>query len=79
MACIATIKFLEINIGELKRILQDVEQSVVDYDELKEDLKEANGRVRQLEKQASDDSWVTNPDRSGGSFTQEEIDYQGWK
>ena len=26
MACIATIQFLEINIGELKRILQDVEQ-----------------------------------------------------
>jgi len=70
---------LEVNIDELKRILQDVEQCVFDYDELKEDLKEANGRVRQLEKQASDDSWVTNPDRSGGSFTQEEIDYQGWK
>jgi hypothetical protein len=28
MACIATIQFLEINITELKRILQDVEQCV---------------------------------------------------
>jgi hypothetical protein len=28
MACIATIQFLEINIAELKRILQDVEQCI---------------------------------------------------
>ena len=49
----ASIHYLEININELKRVLQDVEQCVFDYDELKEDLKEANGRVRQLEQQAS--------------------------
>jgi FtsZ-binding cell division protein ZapB len=53
MAVYATIKFLKINIDELKRTLQDVEQCVFDYDELKENLKEANGRVRQLEQQAS--------------------------
>ena len=47
------VGMLELNIGELKRILQDVEQCEFDYDELKEDLKEANGRVRQLEQQAS--------------------------
>jgi hypothetical protein len=72
---------LELNIDELKRILQDVEQCVFDYDELKEDLKEANGRVRQLEKQASDDSWITNPDRmGGGGWTAEELDpNRGWK
>jgi hypothetical protein len=46
-------EFLKVNINELKRVLQDVEQCVFDYDELKEDLKEANGRVRQLEQQAS--------------------------
>jgi butyrate kinase len=46
-------EFLKVNIAELKRILQDVEQCEFDYDELKEDLKEANGRVRQLEQQAS--------------------------
>lgn len=28
LACFATIQFLEVNIGELKRILQDVEQCV---------------------------------------------------
>jgi hypothetical protein len=72
---------LEVNIDELKRILQDVEQSVVDYDELKDDLKGANGRIRQLEQQASDDSWITNPDRmGGGGWTADELDpNRGWK
>jgi hypothetical protein len=76
-----TREFLEINIGELKRILQEVEQCVFDYDELKADLKESNGRVRQLERQASDDSWTTNPDRmGGGGWTAEELDpNRGWK
>ncbi len=31
MACIATIQFLEVNIDELKRILQDVEQCRPDW------------------------------------------------
>jgi hypothetical protein len=55
-----TIQFLQINIGELKRILQDVEQCA---------------------KQASDDSWITNPDRmGGGGWTAEELDpNRGWK
>jgi hypothetical protein len=55
-----TREFLEINIGELKRILQDVEQCA---------------------KQASDDSWITNPDRmGGGGWTAEELDpNRGWK
>jgi len=74
-------QWLEINIDELTKILTDVEQCVFDYDELKEDLKEANGRVRQLEQQASDDSWITNPDRmGGGGWTQDELDpNRGWK
>lgn len=52
--------WLEINIDELKRILQDVEQCA---------------------KQASDDSWITNPDRmGGGGWTQDELDpNRGWK
>ncbi len=44
--------YLEINIDELKRILQDVEQCC---------------------EQATAASWATNPDRSGGQFTQDEI------
>jgi hypothetical protein len=73
--------FLKVNIDELKRILQDVEQCELDHEALKDDLKEANGRVRQLEKQASDDSWITNPDRmGGGGWSAEELDpNRGWK
>jgi hypothetical protein len=47
------VKFLEINIDELKRILKDVESCV----------------AKDVEQ-----SWRDNPDRSGGQFTQEEID-----
>ena len=52
--------FLSVNIAELKRILQDVEQCA---------------------KQASDDSWITNPDRQGGGgWTADELDpNRGWK
>ncbi len=49
----AVAEFLEINIDELRRILQDVESCVA------KDVKQ---------------SWRDNPDRSGGQFTQEEID-----
>lgn len=31
-------------------------------------------RVKQLENQLQDQSWQTNPDRMGGSFSQSEID-----
>jgi len=79
MACIATIQFLEINIAELKRILQDVETCVFDYDDLKDDLKETNGRVRQLERQASSNSWEGSVDRMGGSFDESELrGRDGW-
>ena len=53
MAVEATRSMLEINIGELKRILQDVESCV----------------AKNVEQ-----SWRDNPDRSGGQFTQDEID-----
>lgn len=74
-----TINFLEINIAELKRILQDVEQCVEEFEVLKDDLAETNGRVRQLERQASDDSWITNPDRMGGCYSEDELRNEGWK
>jgi hypothetical protein len=53
-----SIHYLEININELKRILEDVEQCV---------------------KQASDDSWITNPDRMGGCYSEDELRESGWK
>lgn len=38
-------------------------------------------KIRQLEQQASDDSWIANPDRmGGGGWTAEELDPdRGWK
>ena len=53
MVAYTAAKMLEVNIDELKRILQDVEQCV----------------AKDVEQ-----SWRDNPDRSGGQFTQEEID-----
>jgi hypothetical protein len=46
-------------------------------DELKRILQD----VEVCAKKESDDSWITNPDRSGGQFTQDEIynmDRGGW-
>ena len=53
----ATIKFLEVNIDELKKILADVEQCMADNKEF-----------------STWAHWQANPDRSGGQFTQDEID-----
>ena len=52
IALSTTQEFLSINIDELKRILQYVEQCC---------------------EKATADSWALNPDRSGGAFTDEEI------
>ena len=78
---VASIEFLKVNINELKQILKDVESCVEEVESLKDDLSETNGRVRQLERQASDSSWITNPDRQGGGgWTQDELDpNRGWK
>jgi len=56
----AASEFVKINIDELRRILQDVEQCC---------------------EKATADSWALSPDRSGGQFTQDEInnaDRSGW-
>ena len=55
-ALTATIEYLKINIAELKRILEDVEQCIA---------------------RDAEQSWRDNPDRSGGQFTQDEIDRTG--
>jgi flagellar biosynthesis chaperone FliJ len=51
MASETIVKFLEINIDELKRILKDVEQCVDHFEKLK--------------KENSDMGWEINPDRMG--------------
>ena len=56
-------KMLEVNIDELRRILQDVEQC-----------------EPSLPGEVNNNSWIANPDRSGGQFTDEEINRAGeWR
>lgn len=31
------------------------------------------------DKKASDDSWITNPDRMGGAYAEDELKDRGWK
>lgn len=52
IAADTTREFLEINIDELKRLLEDVQVCC---------------------EQANEEFWALNPDRSGGQFTDEEI------
>jgi len=43
-------------------------------------LQELQDKISSLQKQIDDNSWVTNPDRMGGAFTQQEIaDAQTWR
>lgn len=51
MALIATLAYLQVNIGELRRILADVEVCVDQFEKLK--------------KENSDMGWQINPDRMG--------------
>ena len=47
----------------------------LNIDELQRILKD----VEQCVKKESDDSWITNPDRMGGCFTEDEMRNEGWK
>lgn len=57
IAITATVKYLEVNINELKRILADVELAVMQYDQIKDDLMETSAHARDLERQVSNMSW----------------------
>jgi hypothetical protein len=45
-----------------------------DHSELVDEIIRLRLRVKELETDNSNMSWQTNPDRMGGSFTQDEID-----
>lgn len=42
--------------------------------QLEHDLGIAEDTIRRLDEEVSDASWATNPDRSGGAFTDQEIE-----
>ena len=54
---------------ELQRQLEDLRRR---YVAISNELVEAK-------RQLSDQSWVNNPDRSGGAFTADELADMGWK
>ena len=35
--------------------------------------------IEKLEKQISNDSWITNPDRTGGCYAEDELKESSWK
>jgi hypothetical protein len=50
-----------------------------ELDDVKAELARLKRKVARLEKELSEHSWTTNPDRSGGAWTQEELDRsKGW-
>jgi hypothetical protein len=59
-------------------VLQQLKSGVT-YEELVEEVCRLRFRVAELEKDNSDMGWQLNPDRMGGSFSQDEIDNTGWK
>jgi hypothetical protein len=51
-----------------------------ELEELKAELARLKRKVARLEKELQEHSWTTNPDRSGGAWTNKEIsDAQAWK
>lgn len=51
-----------------------------EIERLQAKIRRLERRVRELENQRLVDSWTTNPDRSGGAYTAQEIaDARAWK
>lgn len=59
--------------------LKHTDYDLWDHSELVDEIIRLRLRVARLEKANSDLGWQLNPDRMGGSFTQDEIDNTGWK
>lgn len=73
MALDATVKFTQINVNELKLILDDVERACIESLQMKIELDAANNKIKQLEATASARSWEGQVDRMGGQYTLEEL------
>jgi hypothetical protein len=82
IALTATLAYLQVNIGELKRILQDVEQcmSVEPIDpttRVKDGQKFSPNYV--AGHNAAISSWQGQVDRQGGSFDETDFNRDGWR
>lgn len=61
-------------------LLPDVveKETIAKLEWYRTELMKSQRKVRELEKQISDDGWRTNPDRMGGTFSDYETKDTGW-
>lgn len=59
-------------------MIEELKAYVTDDPELSILLLRTIDYIQRLEKQNADLSWSVNPDRSGGQFTRDELDHEGW-
>jgi hypothetical protein len=51
----------------------DIHGDIWGHDRWAEEIVRLRAEIRSMKEKAIEDSWVRNPDRSGGQFTDEEI------
>lgn len=59
----------------------DIHGDIYGHERWAEEIFRLRAELRRAKEQAIEDSWIRNPDRSGGAFTQDEIDRSrngGW-
>jgi hypothetical protein len=63
-----------------KSIHCDIHGDIYGHEYWAEEIFRLRTELRRMKERAIEDSWARNPDRSGGQFTQEEINHSrdGW-
>jgi hypothetical protein len=56
----------------------DIYGDIYGHERWAEEIFRLRAELRRLREKAIEDSWSNNPDRSGGQFTQDEINGYGW-
>jgi hypothetical protein len=66
----------------VKEMVQDIRcdiyGDIYGHERWAEEIFRLRAELRRLREKAIEDSWSNNPDRSGGQFTQDEINGYGW-
>jgi len=55
-------------------IRADIHGDIYGHERYAEEIFRLRAELRRIREKAIEDSWARNPDRSGGQFTQQEID-----
>lgn len=64
----------EIMLDMQHSIRADIHGDIYGHEYWAEEIFRLRAELRRLREKAIEDSWTRNPDRSGGQFTQDEID-----